>query len=375
MNEAPPGVSPRGSWCRETDNVVDPLRLTHGTRHSAVTMIPHLGLSLPNRGVLFGATTATEIVQLAERAEATGAFGSVWVGDSILAKPRLEAIALLSGIATRTTRVKLGTICMASMTLRDPILLAVQWASLDLLSGGRTIFGACLGGAGASMGTGAREAEIYGVPSAGRVPRLEEEIALLRRLWTEDEVTFEGKVYRLAHVTALPRPQSPPPIWIATNPKRGRVGDHVIERALARVARLGDGYMTDAITVDEFAWRWRRVRELAGAAGRDPQALASCIHLMVNVGDDAEASFDEAARFLRSYYGDIFDRPYLETWVISGPPDRVAARIGAYLEAGCTIPVLRFASWAQVTQLERFAADVVPRLAGLLASAPSAAQR
>ena len=113
----------------------------------------HLGLSLPNRGVLFGATTAGELVQLAERAEASGGFGSVWVGDSLLAKPRLEAIALLSGIATRTTRVKLGTICMASMTLRDPILLAIQWASLDLLAEGRTILGACLGGAGAPSAT------------------------------------------------------------------------------------------------------------------------------------------------------------------------------------------------------------------------------
>src|SRR3989442_10436317 len=89
----------------------------------------HLGLSLPNRGVLFGATRAGELVRLAEQAEASGAFGSVWVGDSLLAKPRLEAIALLAGIATRTTRVTLGTICMASMTLRDPILLAIQWAS------------------------------------------------------------------------------------------------------------------------------------------------------------------------------------------------------------------------------------------------------
>ena len=327
--------------------------------------MPYLGLSLPNRGVLFGATSATEIVDLAARAEASGAFGSVWVGDSILAKPRLESIALLSGIATRTSRVRLGTICMASMTIRDPILLAIQWASLDLLSQGRTIFGACLGGAGKSMGTGGLEAEIYGVPSAGRVKRLEEEIALLRRLWTEDDVTFDGEVYKLAHVTALPRPHQPrPPIWIATNPKRPAANDRVIDRAMERIGRLGDGYMTDAITVDEFALRWRLVREHAAAAGRDPAALGSCIHLMVNVSDDGDAAFDEAATFLRKYYGDVFDRPYLETWVISGPPPRVAERIEAYIEAGCTIPVLRFASSSQVAQLDRFVRDVVPLLRG-----------
>ena len=332
---------------------------------------PHLGLSLPNRGVLFGATTASEIVELAARAEATGAFGSVWVGDSILAKPRLESIALLSGIATRTNRVKLGTICMASMTIRDPILLAIQWASLDLLSAGRTIFGACLGGAGKSMGTGGLEAEIYGVPSAGRVKRLEEEIALLRRLWTEDDVTFDGEVYKVARVTALPRPhQARPPIWIATNPKRPAASDRVIDRAMERIGRLGDGYMTDAITVDEFALRWRLVREHAARAGHDPAALGSCIHLMVNVSDDGDRAFDEAAGFLRKYYGDVFDRPYLETWVISGPPGRVAERIRAYLDAGCTIPVLRFASSSQVSQLDRFVRDVVPLLGTAAAPAP-----
>ena len=324
---------------------------------------PHLGLSLPNRGVLFGATTAGELVELAARAESSGVFGSVWVGDSILAKPRLEAIALLSGIATRTRRVQLGAICMASMTLRDPILLAIQWASLDLLAEGRTILGACLGGAGASMGSGALESEVYGIPSAGRVTRLEEEVTLLRRLWSEDNVTFDGQVYKLAGVTALPKPHnSRPPIWIATNPKRPRASERVIDRAMERIGRLGDGYMTDAITVNEFAFRWRLVQEHAVKAGRDPGTLGSCIHLMVNVGDDVERTFGEAAEFLKKYYGDIFDRPYLETWVISGSPERVAERIRAYMVVGCTIPVLRFASSSQASQLDRFVRDVVPRL-------------
>lgn len=335
---------------------------------------PHLGLSLPNRGVLFGATTAGQLVHLAERAEATGVFGSVWVGDSLLAKPRLESVALLSGIATRTSRVTLGTICMASMTLRDPILLAIQWASLDLLAAGRTILGACLGGAGKLMGSGALEADIYGVPPAERVKRLEEEIVLLRRLWTEDDVTWEGQVYRMARVTALPKPhQKSPPIWIATNPVRGVASDRVIERALERVGRLGDGYMTDAITPQEFGWRWTRIREYAAAAGREPDALGSCVHLMINVGPDQAAAFEEAARFLRSYYGDVFERPYLEMWVAAGPPDRVAARIRAYLDVGCTIPVLRFASWNQLEQLERFVADVFPRLQDALAAVPPGA--
>jgi alkanesulfonate monooxygenase SsuD/methylene tetrahydromethanopterin reductase-like flavin-dependent oxidoreductase (luciferase family) len=95
---------------------------------------------------------------------------------------------------------------------------------------------------------------------------------------------------------------------------------------------------------------------------------------MVNVGADADPAFDEAADFLRAYYGDVFDRPYLETWVISGSPDRVAERIRAYLEAGCTIPVLRFASSAETEQLERFVADVFPRLRDALVPLPPSAR-
>ena len=76
----------------------------------------------------------------------SGFFDSVWVGDNLLSKPRLEAIVALSALAARTRRVKLGTICLASFPLRHPLLLAIQWASLDLVSGGRTILAVCIGG-------------------------------------------------------------------------------------------------------------------------------------------------------------------------------------------------------------------------------------
>src|SRR5579875_2936331 len=102
------------------------------------------GLTLPNRGVIIGATTVEEMYTLAQQADEAG-WDSVWVGDSILAKPRLDAVVLLGALAARTKRVKLGVACMASTPLRDPLLLAYQWCCLDLLSGGRTIFAACQG--------------------------------------------------------------------------------------------------------------------------------------------------------------------------------------------------------------------------------------
>ena len=86
-----------------------------------------------------GGATVEELVQMAEAAEESGRFDGVWVGDNLLSKPRFDYLVLLSAIAARTNRVKLGTICMASFPLRNPVQLAIQWASLDVLSGGRTI--------------------------------------------------------------------------------------------------------------------------------------------------------------------------------------------------------------------------------------------
>src|SRR3954454_15649274 len=150
-----------------------------------------LGLTLPNRGVLFGVTTPEEMLRMSEVADQSGAFASVWVGDSLLGKPRMESVALLAGIAARTKNVRLGPACMASFPLRDPVLLAYQWASLDLLAEGRTVLVGCTG---IVTQPGAKvEGQLYNVEPKDRAGRLVEWITLIKKLWTEDNVTFEGK--------------------------------------------------------------------------------------------------------------------------------------------------------------------------------------
>src|SRR5262245_46149146 len=162
-----------------------------------------IGLTLPNRGVLFGATTAAQMLDMAELADRSG-ISSVWVGDSLLAKPRMEAIALLSGVAARTKRVRLGPACMASFSLRDPVLLAYQWASLDLLAEGRSVLVVCTGIV--PQEGGKIEGTLYDVKPKDRTERMVEWMTLIKRLWTEDNVTFEGKHYRCANVTIEPKP-------------------------------------------------------------------------------------------------------------------------------------------------------------------------
>ena len=181
---------------------------------------PRYGLSLPNRGVLFGATSVDELLAVSEQADASGVIDSIWVGDSLFAKPRLEALVLLSAIAARTRRVRLGTCCLSTFPLRDPLFLAAQWAALDHVSSGRMILGACVGG---SLPREKAEAEFepFKVKLADRGPRLEEGITILRKLWTEDRVSHRGRFYEFRDLTLEPKPlQKPcPPIWIATNPK------------------------------------------------------------------------------------------------------------------------------------------------------------
>ncbi len=195
------------------------------------------GLSLSNRAVLFDWATMDDLVEAAVIAEESGYFNGVWVGDNLLSKPRVESIVTLSAIAARTETLSLGTICLASFPLRDPILLAIQWASLDVLSKGRTILAVCNGGSASDGPQFAQELDNMDVASRDRVSRLVEGVQVLRRLWSEESVTHQGRFYSFTDLEALPKPvQQSVPILIAANPQEQRLDDPVVDRILRRVA-------------------------------------------------------------------------------------------------------------------------------------------
>ena len=323
------------------------------------------GFSLPNRGVLFGVTTVPELLALAEQAEACGFYDSVWVGDSLLAKPRLESIALLSALAVRTRRLRLGPACMASFPLRNSLLLAAQWASLDIIAEGRTILCVCLGGNPNRGGAFAVEYQTMGVEPRTRVGRLEEGIAVLRALWDEAPATFHGDYYDFENVAFQPKPAqgSRLPIWIASNPDPAALSPAAFDRALGRIARLSDGWMTTVVDAATFERQWRRIQALAREAGRDPAALDSSIHQMVNIHPDPETAVAEAKKFLDTYYSTDYSRAVLDTWVAYGPPERVAENLLGYVRAGCQTLILRFATYDQQAQLRLFLDHVAPLLA------------
>ncbi|HLW61193.1 MAG TPA: LLM class flavin-dependent oxidoreductase [bacterium] len=328
------------------------------------------GLTLPNRGVLLGTITPDELLALGELADRSGAFQSLWVGDSILAKPRLESVVLLGGLAGRTHRARLGVACMSTFAHRHPILLALQWSSLDVLCNGRALLIACLGGSDEMSAAQALEHLTMGITSSERIGRLEEGIVLLRRLFTEERVTHQGRFYHAEGVTIEPRPvQHPLPIWIASNPTTVtyKVGQPVsgrnVERSFRRVARLADGWMTNKISPQIFAEQWAIIRRMAIEEGRDPNPLGNVLYHNININPDREQALDESRRFLNAYYTANFSRGFVEAWTAVGTPAQCIDQFKAYFAAGVEEIAVRMTSWDQRGQLDLFLREVAPAFA------------
>ena len=327
------------------------------------------GLILANRAVVLGALKARDLLDIAVEAEGSGVFDAVWVGDSLLAKPRLESVTLLSALAGVTERVRLAVGCMATFVHRHPVLLAQQWASLDVLSGGRALLAVCLGGPDSANAAQAAEHAVMGVASGERVERLEEGITILRTLFGQTKASHTGRFYRFESVTLEPRPvQRPCPIWIASNPtgltwKGGAsASDAAVERGLRRVARYADGWMTNKLSPAEFAEQFGRVRAMAREEGRDPRDLGSALYHNININEDRAAALAEAKTFLDAYYTSKFTPQFVEQWTVAGGPRACAEQLRAYAEAGLGHMALRLASWNQRAQLARFLGEVVSAL-------------
>jgi alkanesulfonate monooxygenase SsuD/methylene tetrahydromethanopterin reductase-like flavin-dependent oxidoreductase (luciferase family) len=328
------------------------------------------GLTLANRAVVLGALRARDLMDLTVQAEASGAFDTVWVGDSLLAKPRLESVALLSTLAGVTSRLRLAVGCMATFVHRHPVMLAHQWASLDVLSGGRAWLTVCLGGPDEASAAQALEHAAMGIRSSERPARLEEGIGVLRKLWSETKASHRGQFYQFEGVTLEPRPvQEPCPIWIASNPtgltwKGGASApDAAVERGFRRVARHADGWMTNKVSPDEFRAQWARIVAMARAEGRDPARLGSALYHNLNIREDRQAALEESKAFLDRYYTANFKPGFVEGWTVAGPPKQCVEQLRAYIDAGLGHIALRLTSWDQHGQLQRFLAEVAPAFA------------
>jgi alkanesulfonate monooxygenase SsuD/methylene tetrahydromethanopterin reductase-like flavin-dependent oxidoreductase (luciferase family) len=199
---------------------------------------PHglkFGVNLNNREPLIAPDYDLKmLLDLSTVVEELG-FDSVWVGDSLFSKPRWEPIALLSAISQRTSRVALGTACMVSST-RNPLYLALEWATLDAISGGRTILGTGMGNPEQGV---RREFAALGLDYKKRAAIFDEGLEAIRQLWTEGRVTLHGEHFTYDDVSffsgtesgPLMPVQTPPPIWVVSNPRlKGDAPPEVMER-------------------------------------------------------------------------------------------------------------------------------------------------
>jgi probable F420-dependent oxidoreductase len=218
-----------------------------------------IGFSLLNN---WGIEDAQALVGLASRAEELG-FDSVWVHDHVFnvghvfdrigGKPYYEPLTILSFVAARTRRVRLGTSVLV-LPYHNPIRLAKTAATLDVLSGGRLVLG---------VGVGLIEKEIraMGSPFAERGAFTDEAIAVMRSLWTEDEPSFDGKYSRFAGMKFSPKPLQKLSIPVV-------IGG-VSRAAIRRAARLGDGWQPLGLSPEALGQGITALREEARACGRD----------------------------------------------------------------------------------------------------------
>ena len=300
---------------------------------------------------------------MAVQAENTGAIDAVWVGDSILSKPRLECIPLLGAIAAHTSRVKLGVACMATIAQRNPVLLALQWASLDVLSSGRTWLAACMGYPASQHPMAAKELAVMGVESKERPERLEEMIQALRVLWSDEHASFHGKYYSFDDVNLLPKPaQQSCPIYIAGTPRPTQIGERGVERSLRRIARYADGWMTNQIELAMFQDYLGRLRELLVEEGRDPNEFKTVLYYGTSVNRDREQAFREAKAFLDAYYQKDFTRQGVEIWTACGPVEHCVDCVRGFINAGVDHVTIRPIGQDLNKQFRIYLEEVLPGL-------------
>jgi probable F420-dependent oxidoreductase len=290
-----------------------------------------------------GPVDVERIRRFLSRAEALG-FQGAWVVEQIVGTiPSLEPIELLTFASAVTTRLRLGAAVLLT-ALRTPLHTAKSLATLDQLSGGRLDVGVGLGGQPVVY-------PAFGLSAERRAARFAEGVALMKRLWTEGRVTFDGEFYRLKDIPMEPKPrQRPhPPIWF---------GAHHPD-ALRRAVALGDAFMgAGSLSTAKFGEEVALLRRSLEAAGRDPATFPVAKRVYIAVDEDRA----RAGRRLTEWFGAFYHRPQLAEEVsVWGSVDQCAEGLRAVIAAGAGMLMLN-PVFDDEAQVERFAAELAPRL-------------
>ena len=286
------------------------------------------------------------LIDYAVRAEALG-FDSVWVWDHIFLGvdppfPVIDSLTLLSAVAARTGKIKLGTGVLV-LPLRNPVVLAKQLSSLDQIAGGRLLLGM-------ASGWYKREFDSVGVPFNERGRIMDRSLEILRRLWTEEQVSGEYPPHVFRGSNLSPKPQHLPPMLI------GGYDDRVLKRAA-----LTGGWLTYFYTPESFARSWAKVCAFAEEAGRDPAGLLNANQLPIYVGPSRAAIEPAMLEWLGQEWDYAAWSESTKDSAIIGTVDECVSQLQAQLAVGVQKLILIPYRY-QPDQVEIIASEIIPRL-------------
>lgn len=287
-----------------------------------------LGYLLPTReNVMRGDHTTTGLLEAALHAQTLG-FDSVWIGDSLLARPRHDPLTLLAAVAARVPKITIGTAVLLP-ALRNPVVLAQQLATIDQISEGRLVVGA-----GIATDTPQVRAEFLaaGVPFEGRVGRLLEGFELCRALWRGETVKWDGRwVVQDGVLAPLPFSENGPPIWLASG----------VEQGIQRAAKHFDGWLPIGPNQTVFAQNKRVYEAALEANGRKETDGTTAIYLTIAVAPTVEEGNERIDAYLQEYYMAPANALRSIQSCFGGPLENVLAFIRSYVDAGAEHIVLR----------------------------------
>ncbi len=314
---------------------------------------------MPAPEVTFGCTVGAEgnwnLAELARRAEELG-YDRIAAGEHVMdgnpPRPTLMSIPAMAAAAgaTRNLRVMTGILLAP---LYHPVMLAKLTAALDVVSAGRLDLGIGVGGQRDS----AVEFEALGVPVRTRGRRADEVLQALKRLWTEDHVTHQGRFFNFDDVTLLPRPaqQPHPPVWVA-----GRS-----DAAMRRAALIGDGWYPYLFSLRRLRTSNEKVRAYAAEAGRDLAGFHWSINQPTVIGESPQEALAMAASNLGRRYvtADRSAEDIARSLCVTGTPGDCVKALEDRIDAGTRNFNLTFLSKdieGLSDQMEVFARRVMP---------------
>jgi len=311
-------------------------------KHGTGDMKIRIGISLAD-GVLDAASPdgVLEFIDTCERWD----IDSIWVSDHIVApRATLEPIVFMAYMASRLRNMKFGTSALVLPT-RQPIVLAKQLATLDFLCRGRLLLVVGLGG------DDSKDFAAVGVRKEERGKRGDEAIALMKKLWSEENVNFAGQFYSAQDLTLLPRPyqKGGPPVWVGGRSKA----------AFRRAGRLADGWLVSSSTPAEVAAGIEAIRIHAAEAGRQVSEDHYGVLIPYVFAKNEEEALDSAGSGIRRRP----DVP-LKEYAALGSPEQVRKKLREYIDVGATKFVMRPSGGKESLhrQVQMLAKEVIPAL-------------